>query len=74
MTELEEGWLDWSDSTQLALNCINSLQIAVLHSQALISGSNNVRICKFFDEDPCAQNSHHGVYKHFGCVTKMVDP
>ena len=63
MTEVEEGRLSWEDTTQWALNRVSASQIAVLNSQN-ISNTSKVRVCKFFNEGSCYNDSHHGVYKH----------
>ena len=63
MTEVEEGRLAWDDTTQWALNRVSSSQIAVLNSQN-VSTSAKSRVCKFFNEGSCVNDSHHGVYRH----------
>ena len=61
MTEVEEGRLSWDDTSQWALNHVSSLQIAVINSQNLNTAS-KTRVCKFFNEGSCNNNSHHGIY------------
>ena len=67
MTDIEEGRLAWTDSMQWSLNRISNSQLAVLNSHNVASGGQKIKICKFFNEENCTNEGHHGVYKHF-CV------
>ena len=66
MTQVEEGQLKWPDTTQWALNRINSLQVAVLDLSSV--SNTRTRICKFYNEESCAKESHHGQSRHFCAV------
>ena len=64
MTEIEEGMLTWSNTTQWALNRIGASQVAVLNAQALGGNVLRNRICKYYNEGTCTQENHHGNYRH----------
>ena len=65
MTDIEEGRLQWSDSLQWSLNRISSSQLAVLNSTSVNPSGQKSKICRFYNEGNCNNESHHGVYKHF---------
>ena len=65
MTDVEEGRLQWSDSLQWSLNRISNSQLAVLNSTSVNPSGQKSKICRFYNEGNCNNESHHGVYKHF---------
>ena len=64
MTEVEEGRLQWHDTTQWALNRVSSSQIAVMNGQNVSSFGQKSRICKFYNEGSCSNEGNHGIYRH----------
>ena len=63
MHEVEEGRLSWNDATQWSLNRLSASQVALVISRTsphLQKG----RTCKFYNENSCSHEGHHGVYKH----------
>ena len=64
MTEVEEGRLQWHDTTQWALNRVSSSQIAVINSQNVSSLVQKSRVCKFYNEGSCSNEGNHGIYRH----------
>ena len=65
MTDVEEGRLQWSDSLQWSLNRISNSQLAVLNSTSVNPSGQKSKICRFYNEGNCNNESHHKVYKHF---------
>ena len=65
MTEIEEGRLLWSDSMQWSLNRISNSQLAVLNSNSVVPSGQKIRICRFYNEGSCNNDTHHGAYRHF---------
>ena len=63
MHDLEEGNLQWSDATQWSLNRISSSQISMAGTQ-VTPGSQNKKICKFYNEGTCSHDTSHGHYRH----------
>ena len=63
MHEVEEGRLTWSDATQWALNRLSASQVVLVNSHTL-SQQQKGRTCKFYNENSCNHEGHHGVYKH----------
>ena len=65
MTEIEEGRLLWSDSMQWSLNRISNSQLAVLNSSSVVPSGQKIRICRFYNEGSCNNDTHHVAYRHF---------
>ena len=65
MTQLEEGYLHWSNHTQWLLNRTNSFQIAVLSGQVVGISSHRTWLCRFYNEGSCSRKCHHGAHCHF---------
>ena len=63
MHKVEKGRLTWSDATQMALNRLIASQVALLNSLTLLQQQKE-RTCKFYNENSCSHEGHHGVYKH----------
>ena len=63
MHEVEEGRLAWSDSTQWALNRLSASQVALVNGRTL-SQQQKGRTCRYYNENSCTHEGHHGIYKH----------
>ena len=63
MHEVEKGRLTWSDATQWAVNRLSASQVALVNSCTL-SQQQKGRTCRFYNENSCNHEGHHGVYKH----------
>ena len=61
MHQIEEGSLQWSDTTQWSLNHISASQLAMTNFQTT---SQTKKTCKYFNEDKCTHESSHGNYMH----------
>ena len=61
MHEIEDGSLQWSNTTQWSLNRISGSQLAMTNFQAT---SQTKKTCKYFNEDKCTHEGSHGNYIH----------
>ena len=61
MHEIEEGSLQWSDTTQWSLNRISASQLAMMNFQG---NSQTKKTCKYYNEDKCTHEGSHGNYMH----------
>ena len=64
MHQVEQGTLQWQDTTQWALNRISSSQIAMANAATLSFQQSNQKVCKFYNEGMCSDEGSHGIYKH----------
>ena len=65
MMDIEEGRISWNDSMQWSLNRIGNSQLAVLNSNSVSQNGQKFKVCKFYNEGSCANENHHGIYKHY---------
>ena len=63
MYKVEEDSLTWSGATQWALKRLSASQLALANSSTL-SKQHKGRAYKFYNENSCNHESHHGIYKH----------
>ena len=61
MHEIEDGSLQWSDTTQWPLNRISASQLPMTNFQTV---SQMKKTCKYFNEEKCTHEGSHGNYIH----------
>ena len=65
MHEIEEGRLDWSQTTEWSINRLNSSQSSLLNVQAVQKTQNSrLRPCRYYNDGVCSHEADHGIYKH----------
>ena len=60
MHEVEEGSLDWSQTTQWSLNRLSASQLAMTN----VSTTQPKKLCKFYNEGSCSHEGKHGNDTH----------
>ena len=66
MHEIEQGSLQWADSTQWALNRLSTSQIAMANASQISSQTTvqSRKVCKFYNEGASSHEGNHGQFKH----------
>ena len=61
MHQVEEGSLDWSQTTQWSLNRLSASQLAMT---TINPTTHQKKPCKFYNEGSCSHEGNHGSYTH----------
>ena len=69
MHEVEEGTLTWSNATQWSINRLSASRIAMnaqssINVNSTSNQTNQKRIYRYYNDDLCTHDSHHGQYRH----------
>ena len=65
MHEIEQGSLQWSDTTQWPLNHLSTFQIAMANaSQISAQTTTQKKVCRYYNEGVCSHEGNHGQFRH----------